>query len=89
MRIKLLEAMARGKAVITTSLGAEGLRAQHNVHLLIEDSAEDFAAALDLLCSDLELRSRIGNAASAHARQTFNDEAVALELSKELATFSH
>lgn len=89
MRIKLLEAMARGKAIVTTSLGAEGLKAQHDVHLLIADSSEDFAAALDLLCSDLELRSRIGNAAAAHARQTFSDEAVALELRKELATFSH
>jgi glycosyltransferase involved in cell wall biosynthesis len=89
MRIKLLEAMARGKAIVTTSLGAEGLRAQHNVHLLLADSAEDFAAALDLLWSNLELRSRIGNAAAAHARQTFSDEAVALELRTELATFSH
>jgi hypothetical protein len=89
MRIKLLEAMARGKAIVTTSLGAEGLKAQHNVHLLLADSAEDFAAALDLLCSNLELRSRIGNAAAAHARQTFSDEAVALELRTELATFSH
>lgn len=89
MRIKLLEAMARGKAIVTTSLGAEGLKAQHHVHLLIADSAEDFAAAVDLLCSNLELRSQIGDAAAAHARQTFSDEAVALELRKELATFSH
>ncbi|MCF8213459.1 MAG: glycosyltransferase [Cryomorphaceae bacterium] len=89
MRIKLLEAMARGKAIVTTSLGAEGLKAQHDVHLLIADSSEDFAAALDLLCSDLELRSRIGNAAAAHARQTFSDETVALQLRTELATFSH
>ncbi|PHX83382.1 MAG: hypothetical protein CK537_06120 [Flavobacteriales bacterium] len=89
MRIKLLEAMARGKAILTTSLGAEGLKAQHNVHFLVADSAEDFAAALDLLCGNLELRNRIGNAAALHARQTFSDEAVALELSKELATFSH
>lgn len=88
MRIKLLEAMARGKAIVTTSLGAEGLKAQHHVHLLIADSAEDFAAALDLLCSNLELRSRIGDAAAVHARQTFRDQVVALELSKELATFS-
>ena len=80
MRIKLLEA---------TSLGAEGLKAQHHINLLIADSAEDFATALDLLCGNLELRCRIGNAAAAHARQTFSDEAVALELRKELATFSH
>lgn len=89
MRIKLLEAMARGKAIVTTSLGAEGLKAQHHVHLLIADSAEDFAAALDLLSSNHELRSRIGDAAAAHVRQTFSDDAVALELRKELATFSH
>lgn len=46
MRVKLIEAMSLGKCVISTSLGAEGLEAEDGVHLLIADSAEDFAAKM-------------------------------------------
>lgn len=45
-RIKILEAMATGKIVISTSIGAEGLEVEPNVHLLIADNPRDFAAAV-------------------------------------------
>ena len=44
-RIKILEAFAFRKPVVSTSLGAEGLEARPNEHLLIADTAEDFANA--------------------------------------------
>ena len=45
-RIKILEAMAAGKIVVSTSIGAEGLEVDHDVHLLIADSPAEFAAAI-------------------------------------------
>lgn len=42
-RLKILEAMALGKAVITTSIGAEGIKVKSGKHLLIADTKEDFA----------------------------------------------
>lgn len=50
MRIKILEAMAAGKAVVSTTIGAEGIDAVPGEHLLIADDADAFAAAVaDLL----------------------------------------
>lgn len=45
-RIKILEAMAGGKIVVSTSIGAEGLDLDHNFHLLIADSPMEFVAAV-------------------------------------------
>ncbi len=88
MRIKLLEAMMRGKAIVTTSLGAEGLKAEHGTHLLLADSAADFAAALDLLATDEARRTAMGRAAADHARAHFADEVVAQRVARDLATFT-
>ena len=42
MRLKILEAMALGRIVITTSLGVEGIEAKDMQEVLIADSPEDF-----------------------------------------------
>ena len=47
MRAKILEAMAMGKVVITTTLGLEGIEARHKEHVLIADSKEEFVEALN------------------------------------------
>jgi hypothetical protein len=88
MRIKLLEAMARGKAIVTTSLGAEGLNAIHGTHLLLADSPAEFAAAMDQLHHDSELRTKLGAAAAHHARMHFSDQSAAEGIARELATFA-
>jgi glycosyltransferase involved in cell wall biosynthesis len=88
MRIKLLEAMARGKAIVTTSLGAEGLNAIHGTHLLLADSPTEFAAALDQLHLNSELRTKLGAAAADHARTHFSDLSAAEGIAHELATFA-
>lgn len=42
-RIKILEAMAAGKVVVSTTIGAEGLEVDHGEHLLLADTPRDFA----------------------------------------------
>jgi glycosyltransferase involved in cell wall biosynthesis len=88
MRIKLLEAMVRGKAIVTTSLGAEGLRAIDGTHLLLADGAAEFAAALDRLTQDADYRIALGRAAADHARTHFSDAAVGGIVAAELANFA-
>ncbi len=46
MRAKILEAMALGKVVITTSLGLEGISAEHRRHVLVADTPREFVQAL-------------------------------------------
>jgi glycosyltransferase involved in cell wall biosynthesis len=45
MRVKILNALAQGLPVVTTTLGCEGIAAQAGTHLLVADRPEDFAAA--------------------------------------------
>jgi len=62
-RLKILESMALGTPVVSTSKGAEGLEVIPGEHLLIADSAEEFAASVLLLLCDPSLRSRIAASA--------------------------
>ena len=47
VRIKIVEAMALGRVVITTSVGAEGLDVEDGKHLFIADTPEQFLAVID------------------------------------------
>jgi len=59
-RIKILEAMAYGRAVVSTTVGAEGIEVESGKHLLLADRPADFAASCLLLLNDASLRERIG-----------------------------
>jgi glycosyltransferase involved in cell wall biosynthesis len=62
-RLKMLEAMAYGRPVVSTALGAEGIDAESGRHLLIADSPEEFAhAVLRLLQQPEQAQSLIKNA---------------------------
>lgn len=59
IRIKIIEAMALGKLVITTKIGAEGINYTHKENILIANSAEDFKFAVTEAISDGNLRKKI------------------------------
>jgi glycosyltransferase involved in cell wall biosynthesis len=70
-RFKILEAWAAGRAVVSTTLGAEGLGARDGEHLLLADDPDDFADAVLRLWSDASLRARLGDAGRAHYQDRF------------------
>ena len=74
MRIKLLEAMARGKAIVTTSIGGEGLKCIDGEHILLADTADEFAKALSNLILDTEFRVKMGKKAREHVLINFSEE---------------
>jgi glycosyltransferase involved in cell wall biosynthesis len=59
-RLKILEAWAAGLPVVSTPVGAEGLRAQDGRHLLLAESGEDFATAISRLLESSDLRAALG-----------------------------
>jgi len=63
-RLKIYEAMAMGKAVVSTSIGAEGLEVRHGRDLVIADTPTGFADAVVRLLQDRELRRRYEQAAA-------------------------
>jgi glycosyltransferase involved in cell wall biosynthesis len=59
-RIKILEALAMGKAVVSTSIGAEGLAVSDGIHLLLVDTPVDFASRTVELLTSAQKRRRLG-----------------------------
>jgi glycosyltransferase involved in cell wall biosynthesis len=63
-RLKIYEAMAAGKAVVSTSVGAEGLDVHHDHDIVLADDPEAFARAVTMLLRDVDLRRRYEQAAA-------------------------
>lgn len=87
-RLKILEAMAAGVPVVTTTKGAQGLAARHEEHLLIADSADAFAAAVLRLLRDPALRQRLADNARQLVRERYDWSAILpsfLDLVEEVA----
>jgi glycosyltransferase involved in cell wall biosynthesis len=59
-RLKIVEALAKGKPVISTRLGAEGLDVVHDESLLLADEPEDFAFQVERVLGDPALAARLG-----------------------------
>jgi glycosyltransferase involved in cell wall biosynthesis len=59
MRVKILTALAQGLPVVSTSLGCTGLAVESGQHLLIADTAEDFAQAALRVLGDRQLASQL------------------------------
>ena len=63
-RLKIYEAMATGKAVVSTTVGAEGLDVHHGRDIILADDAHSFAKGVITLLRDPQLRQRYENAAA-------------------------
>jgi glycosyltransferase involved in cell wall biosynthesis len=89
--VKVLEAMAMQRAVVSTSSGCAGLGLLHDHSVWIADSPEAFGAGIACLITDLERREQIALAAYWHAVRKFSWEAIGekqRELLRELLSAS-
>jgi ribosomal protein S18 acetylase RimI-like enzyme len=69
--LKVLEAMAMDRAVVSTSSGCAGLGLEHGVNVWIADTPADFAHSIETLLADSDLRRRIADAGRTHAERHF------------------
>lgn len=70
-RLKVLDAMAQGKAIVTTSLGAEGIDIRDGEHVIVADDAPSFAARIvELLCNPARRRA-LGDAARKRVEESY------------------
>jgi glycosyltransferase involved in cell wall biosynthesis len=70
--VKVLEAMAMQRAVVSTTSGCAGLGLLHGHSAWVADPPEAFAAGIATLMADPERRAQIAQAAYAHARRNFD-----------------
>lgn len=71
-RLKILDAWAMGKAVVSTSVGCEGLDADDGENILVRDDAESFAEAVVDVLRHPELRTRLGRNARRTAEELYS-----------------
>jgi glycosyltransferase involved in cell wall biosynthesis len=80
---KTLDALAGGCAVVTTTMGNDGLGATPGEHLLVADAPADFAASVVRLLRDPALRRRLGDAGRRFAAERFGPAVCAAALERE------
>jgi glycosyltransferase involved in cell wall biosynthesis len=71
-RLKILEAMASGLPVISTSVGVAGLNLKNKVNVLIADEPESIAQMTLMLLKDDSLATRIGREGQKHVHKYFD-----------------
>ena len=74
MRIKIIEGMAYGKAIVATRMAAEGLRVKHGDNILIADDPKDFADCVSVLIEKRSFYDTIASHAQAHVQKNFEND---------------
>jgi polysaccharide biosynthesis protein PslH len=83
-RFKVVEAMAAGIPVVSTSLGCEGIPAKDGEHLLIRDNPADFADAVFEAATNQELSQKLRENGIKFAKENVDWEIVGSKLNKEI-----
>ena len=73
MRIKMIEGMAYGKAIVSTSIGAEGISVFNNRECLIADNPDEFAEAVIKALTDESVRQSLQRQARLFIEQHFEN----------------
>ena len=87
--VKILDAMAAGTPVVTSTYGNEGIGAEPGRDLLVADNPEDFASLVVRVLRDRELAKQIGNNGKDYIRKYYSKESVLIKLEslyKELSS---
>lgn len=80
-RLKILDAWAMGKAIVSTRKGAEGLEAKHGENILLADTPDEFARAVVSLLKNSELRECLGRAGRKLVEEKYTWEAISEKMS--------
>jgi len=80
MRIKIIEGMARGKCILTSPIGAEGIRAENTKEIYIQETAKDFLRVLKNLMQNENQIVDCGKNAFIFVQQNYDNRAIVGEL---------
>lgn len=85
-RLKILEALACGKAIVSTPMGAEGISAKNHEHFYLAATAHEFAQATIQLLQEPTLCQRVGEAAATFVTEHFDWRQITDELCRSLSS---
>lgn len=81
-RLKIVEAMAKSKAIVSTRIGAEGLELSHEQDVLLADTPNDFATQIVRVLGDPQLAVQLGEKARKVAEERYAWAAIVQRLEK-------
>lgn len=79
VRVKIIEGLALGKAIISTSIGAEGIDCNHDEQMLIADSVGEWVKGISRLIEEPGLLKKLGEAGKNHTKK-FDNSAIINDL---------
>ncbi len=80
MRIKMIEGMAYGKPIVSTSIGAEGIAVTTGKNCLVADTPDDFAEAVVKILSDKEKKDALQKEARSFIENYFENDTLIKQL---------
>ncbi len=86
MRVKIVEGMALGKTIISTTVGAEGINYENEKNILIADTAEEFGRAVTKCIGDKAFCESIGANARILVEKKYDNNMITANLSEFLRT---
>jgi polysaccharide biosynthesis protein PslH len=82
MRVKIIEGMAAGKAIVSTNIGAEGIGCEDGRNILLADKPSEMARLIVECYRDPVMAEKIGSTAIDFVRKNFSPESVMPRLIK-------
>lgn len=79
-RLKILDALAMGKAIVSTSLGIEGISVEPEKNVLIANEASEFVGQIKRLIENPELREKLGSEGRKLAEEKYSWKVIGKEL---------
>ena len=87
-KLKMLDAMALGIAIVAHPVACEGLGVAHEEQVLIAETGADIAKCISRLFSDVTLRENLATRARAHVERHFSFDSIGADLAALLETYS-
>jgi|ERR1035437_1095242 glycosyltransferase involved in cell wall biosynthesis len=84
MKTKVVEAMSMGKAIVTTTLGVQGIAVKNKKHVVVADNPNEFARATISLLKDQQARATLGANARKLVEERYSWETMAKALNESL-----
>lgn len=81
LRVKIIEGMALGKTIVSTSIGAEGIDYENKKNILIADSPSEFVDAIDKCINDSTFTDMLGKNARLLTETKYNNKLICNKLS--------
>lgn len=87
MRAKILEGMALGKVVLTTSIGMEGIHARDKMEVLVANKTNEFIKAIEFCYKHPDQFYQIGQQAKNFVHQFYDSKAISRQLLETYSSF--